>query len=132
MSTGFDGKSEAEIFARHQQLMAEKPWFQDQHYFKNCRMTRLALMKIWSHAHEGALNTENGTPCEIVGILLGYVADEAVSSPNDLLCFARQACMPIENCLFRSLLPMSLRALTLELGTQSKCLNPVYFTWKLF
>jgi proteasome lid subunit RPN8/RPN11 len=34
-------------------------------------MTRLALMKIWSHAHEGA-------PLEIIGIMLGYIADEAV------------------------------------------------------
>jgi hypothetical protein len=78
MSTGIDGKSEQELFARHEQLKAEKPWLKDQHYFKNCRMTRLALMKIWCHAHEGALNVEDGAPREIIGILLGYVADETV------------------------------------------------------
>ena len=80
MSTGIDGKSEQELFARHEQLKAEKPWLKDQHYFKNCRMTRLALMKIWCHAHEGALNVEDGAPREIIGILLGYVADEMVGS----------------------------------------------------
>ncbi len=71
MSSVYDGKSEQELLDRHQQLKAEKPWLKDQHYFKNCRMTRLALMKIWSHAHEGA-------PLEIIGIMLGYIADEAV------------------------------------------------------
>jgi hypothetical protein len=80
MSTGIDGKSEQELFARHEQLKAEKPWLKDQHYFKNCRMTRLALMKIWCHAHEGALNVEDGAPREIIGILLGYIADEIVCS----------------------------------------------------
>jgi hypothetical protein len=123
MSTGYDGKSESEIFARHQQLKLEKPWLKDQHYFKNCRMTRLALMKIWSHAHEGALNIENGTPSEIIGILLGYVADEAVSIPNGLS--SRLSSMhAILNRLFRSLLQMSSRALTLEPGTQLWCLIP--------
>ena len=89
MSSVYDGKSEQELLDRHQQLKAEKPWLKDQHYFKNCRMTRLALMKIWSHAHEGASNVEiikcedgaeeKKVPCEIIGILLGYIADEAVS-----------------------------------------------------
>jgi hypothetical protein len=92
MSADFDGKSEQELFARHKQLKAEMPWMKDQHYFKNCRMTRLALMKIWSHAHEGALNIENGSPSEIIGILLGYVADEAVSCPNIMMCFPGVVC----------------------------------------
>ena len=78
MSSVYDGKSDQELFDRHQQLKAEKPWLKDQHYFKNCRMTRLALMKIWSHAHEGALHFKEKFPCEIIGIMLGYVADEAV------------------------------------------------------
>jgi autotransporter-associated beta strand protein len=30
-------------------------------------------------AHEGALNIKNSFPCEIIGIMLGYIADEAVS-----------------------------------------------------
>jgi hypothetical protein len=88
MSSVYDGKTEQELLDRHLQLKAEKPWLKDQHYFKNCRMTRLALMKIWSHAHEGASlvatakdkdGNEKAVPMEIIGILLGYVADEAVS-----------------------------------------------------
>ena len=89
MPSLYDGKSAQELLGRHQQLKAEKPWLKDHHYFKSCRMTRLALMKIWSHAHEGASNVviikcedgaeEKKVPCEIIGILLGYIADEAVS-----------------------------------------------------
>jgi uncharacterized UBP type Zn finger protein len=79
MSAEFDEKSEPELVARHHQLLVEKPWLKDQHYFKNCRITRLALMKIWTHAHSGASNTQSGDPIEVIGILLGYLADEAVS-----------------------------------------------------
>jgi hypothetical protein len=79
MSACLDGKSTEELFARHNKLTVEKPWKKDQHYFKNCQLTRLALMKIWSHAHEGALNPLHGNPTEVIGILLGYVADETVS-----------------------------------------------------
>jgi hypothetical protein len=90
MSSAYDGKSAQELLDRHVQLTAEKPWLEHQHYFKNCRMTRLALMKIVCHAHEGASNVvvmkgedvaeEKTVPCEIIGMLLGYIADEAVSS----------------------------------------------------
>jgi hypothetical protein len=96
MSACLDGKS-AELFSRHKKLMEDKPWRKDQHYFKNCQLTRLALMKIWSHAHEGALNPLHGNPTEVIGILLGYVADETVrfaqqSTPGP----ARQLCCNFE------------------------------------
>ena len=102
MSYGYDGKSEEELFERHKQLKAEKPWLKDQHYFKNCRMTRLALMKLWSHAHEGALNIKDAAPCEIIGILLGYVADEAVSSAHACNASALHLCPPPFNFPLRS------------------------------
>lgn len=123
MSVCFDGKTELELIARHRELKAEMPWLKDQHYFKTCRMTRLALMKIWSHAHEGALNIENGTPSEIIGILLGYVADEAVSDPNMLTRLSTNASNSF--FLFRSLSQTSSKALILEQATQLWCLIPV-------
>jgi hypothetical protein len=105
MSYGYDGKSEEELFERHKQLKAEKPWLKDQHYFKNCRMTRLALMKLWNHAHEGSLNIKDGAPCEIIGILLGYLADEAVSRAQCLLCLGPlfvSACLSVFIFPYRS------------------------------
>ncbi len=114
----YDGKSQEELFQRHQELQADKPWYRDQHYFKSCRMTRLALMKLWNHAHDGSLNIMDGAPCEIIGILLGFVADEAVSSfwlLSRLGPFSVLAALL--SGLFRSLSLMSSKVQTLERGT---------------
>jgi hypothetical protein len=117
MSMSYDGKSQEELFQRHQELQADKPWFRDQHYFKSCRISRLALMKLWSHAHDGSLNIIDGAPCEIIGILLGFVADEAVSSFWRLSRLGPFSVLAVLSGLFRSLSLMSSKVQTLERGT---------------
>ena len=114
----YDGKSQEELFQRHQELQADKPWFRDQHYFKSCRISRLALMKLWSHAHDGSLNIMEGAPCEIVGALLGFVADEAVGSFWRLSRLGPFSVLAaLLSGLFRSLSLMSSKVQTLERGT---------------
>ncbi len=115
----YDGKSQEELFQRHRELQADKPWYRDQHYFKSCRMTRLALMKLWNHAHDGSLNIKDGAPCEIIGILFGFVADEAVSSFWRLSRLGPFSVLAaLLSGLFRSLSLMSSKVHTLDRGTK--------------
>lgn len=50
----------------HRQLLADKPWDKDPHYFKHTRVSALALLKMVIHARSGG-------NLEIMGLLLGKV-----------------------------------------------------------
>jgi len=49
-----------------QQMLAAKPWEKDVHFFKDCRISALALLKMTMHARSGG-------NIEIMGLLLGKV-----------------------------------------------------------
>ena len=50
----------------HRNLLSEKPWDKDPHYFKDTRVSALALLKMVIHARSGG-------NLEIMGLLLGKV-----------------------------------------------------------
>jgi COP9 signalosome complex subunit 5 len=50
----------------HRNLLNEKPWEKDPHYFKNVRVSALALLKMVIHARSGG-------NIEIMGLLLGKI-----------------------------------------------------------
>ncbi len=50
----------------HRNLLSEKPWDKDPHYFKHTRISALALLKMVIHARSGG-------NIEIMGLLLGKV-----------------------------------------------------------
>lgn len=50
----------------HRNLLSEKPWEKDPHYFKDTRVSALALLKMVIHARSGG-------NLEIMGLLLGKV-----------------------------------------------------------
>lgn len=61
-----------EIFhynAEHQnQILTARPWERDPHYFKEIKISALALLKMVMHARSGG-------PLEIMGLLLGKVEE---------------------------------------------------------
>ena len=50
----------------HRNLLTEKPWEKDPHYFKDIRISALALLKMVIHARSGG-------NIEIMGLLLGIL-----------------------------------------------------------
>lgn len=52
--------------AMHRTILSEKPWDKDPHYFKDVRVSALALLKMVIHARSGG-------NLEIMGLLLGKV-----------------------------------------------------------
>ena len=50
----------------HRNLLTEKPWEKDPHYFKDVRISALALLKMVIHARSGG-------NIEVMGLLLGKV-----------------------------------------------------------
>lgn len=53
---------------QHQQLLAARPWERDPHYFKEIKISALALLKMVMHARSGGA-------LEIMGLLLGKVEE---------------------------------------------------------
>jgi COP9 signalosome complex subunit 5 len=63
-----------------QTLQTNKPWATDVKYFKRCRVSALAAMKMLEHALQGvqAGQEKGGKPLEIMGLLLGKPDGDAV------------------------------------------------------
>ena len=55
----------------HRNLLNEKPWDKDPHYFKDVRISALALLKMVIHARSGG-------NIEIMGLLLGKVDGQSM------------------------------------------------------
>ena len=55
----------------HRNLLTEKPWEKDPHYFKDIRISALALFKMVIHARSGG-------NIEIMGLLLGKVEGQVM------------------------------------------------------
>ena len=55
----------------HRNLLTEKPWEKDPHYFKDIKISALALLKMVIHARSGG-------NIEIMGLLLGKVDGQSM------------------------------------------------------
>ncbi|CAI7788033.1 unnamed protein product [Closterium sp. NIES-54] len=55
----------------HADVLSQKPWTKDPHYFKNVRISALALLKMVVHAR-------SGDTIEVMGIMQGKVVDGTV------------------------------------------------------
>jgi COP9 signalosome complex subunit 5 len=66
----------------HQQMLSSRPWDKDPHYFKDIKISALALLKMVMHARSGGA-------LEVMGLLLGKV-DGSTMIVMD--CFA----LPVE------------------------------------
>jgi COP9 signalosome complex subunit 5 len=55
----------------HRNLLNEKPWEKDPHYFKDVRVSALALLKMVIHARSGG-------NIEIMGLLLGKIEGQTM------------------------------------------------------
>lgn len=57
--------------AQQQQILTSRPWEKDPHFFKDIKISALALLKMVMHARSGG-------PLEIMGLLLGKVEDNTM------------------------------------------------------
>lgn len=57
--------------AEHALVLSRKPWTKDPHYFKNVRISALALLKMVVHARSGG-------NIEVMGIMQGKVVDQTI------------------------------------------------------
>ncbi|GJP38179.1 hypothetical protein CLOM_g24087 [Closterium sp. NIES-68] len=55
----------------HADVLSQKPWTKDPHYFKNVRISALALLKMVVHAR-------SGDTIEVMGIMQGKVVDGTI------------------------------------------------------
>jgi len=59
--------------SKQQQMLAARPWEKDAHFFKNIKISALALLKMVMHARSGGI-------MEVMGLLLGKVEDNTMVS----------------------------------------------------
>ncbi|KAF8970099.1 JAB1/Mov34/MPN/PAD-1 ubiquitin protease-domain-containing protein [Flammula alnicola] len=57
--------------AANKRINAESPWTKDPHYFKSCRISAIALIKMVIHAR-------SGVPYEIMGLMQGKVVGNSL------------------------------------------------------
>ncbi|EIW77364.1 Mov34-domain-containing protein [Coniophora puteana RWD-64-598 SS2] len=57
--------------AAHRTLVNSEPWKKDPHYFKSCKISAIALIKMVIHAR-------SGVPLEVMGIMQGKVQGDAL------------------------------------------------------
>jgi COP9 signalosome complex subunit 5 len=56
------------VIAKDQSLINKKPWADNVNYFKYCRISLVASLKMLNHAKRGGDN-------EVMGLLIGYISE---------------------------------------------------------
>lgn len=51
----------------HSSIVSSKPWDKDVHYFRSCKISALALLKMTMHARSGG-------NMEVMGLMIGKVS----------------------------------------------------------
>jgi len=54
---------------RKKTFSTERPWRKDPHYFKKCKISLMAVIKMLNHARQGKSN-------EVMGTLMGKIQDQ--------------------------------------------------------
>lgn len=67
---------------KQQQILAARPWEKDPHFFKDIKISALALLKMVMHARSGG-------PLEIMGLLLGKVEESTMVRISFVLNFLK-------------------------------------------